>query len=86
MADWRENFYEDVRAFFNLPAEAEVVDMRPVTEERGGGCPTCQYTAFLVEVTYQLPGEYAKRERYEGDMMEFLRAVWEAANPGEYWS
>lgn len=77
--NWRNAMNRDIKRFFNIDAEAEVVDIDIKQEERGsGGCATCRWTVFVVEVGFRTKTG-TRYETFEGSLTDFLSAVSDAA-------
>lgn len=79
MTGWRDAMNADIVAFFDDIdyRSVEVVDIKVDKEDRGPGCRSCSWTQFVVEVTFDTESGRVTRS-YEGNIAEFLTAVWEA--------
>lgn len=77
MNNWRESMNADIITFFDIEySDAEVIAIEGETREVGG-CRTCSWNEFYVEVTFSTGRGSIKRE-YAGNIAEFFNAVWEA--------
>ena len=78
MSNWREAMNADILSFFEVEQpHAEVSGIEVITREVGG-CWTCRWTEFYVQVTFSTSAGALIRE-YEGNMSAFFTAVWESA-------